>query len=496
MTYKNRYISIKEGVQEGLGQRIRSSRPVGRFGSLPLRLSTLLVLLAPGGVWGQEPSNPGEVPLTLDQAVAESLDGNRALEAGRARARAADLSAQAGGSFLLPGISGSASMVRTNDPVGVFGTRLRQGRFTEADFALPALNDPDAIDDWGASLGVQWDVGNRAKWVERQAAEARAVAAGASADRQREWTVFRTRLLYVDAIRTAAALESVEAAEKAAQATVDRIRRREGEGMATRADLLQAEASLAEYQAHVRQVDAGLREAREALGDHLGWEPGLVPVPVDGPEVLHQRLDVPGGAGQAPPPGAAWNRADLVAGRAGVDAARAEARAASAARLPAVQAFGMVETHAPDPGSGTSSNWTAGVRLSVPIFTGFQLSRGAEAAREGARALALEQDQREREARTALRSSLRRVDAARGSLESARAAATAADEAARLLARRYEEGMATVADLLHAEARVVQLRTGVVAAEADLGAALAFLAFTRGEISPDSSSDHEVTDHE
>ncbi len=495
MTYKNHYQSMHGGKRVQVGEgRGSPSRPRPR-GSLSLRLGALLLLLTPVGMEAQETAASTGVPLTLDQAVAEALEGNRGLEAGRARARAAHLSAEAGGSFLLPGLSAGASVVRTNDPVGVFGTRLRQGRFTEADFALPALNDPDAIDDWGAFLGVQWDIGNPAKWVEREAAEARADAAGASAERRQEWTVFRTRLLYVDALRAAAALESVEAAESAARATVERIRRREGEGMATRADLLQAEAALAEYQALVRQVDAGLQEARDALGDHLGWEPGRVPVPVDGPEVLHQRLERSREGDGAAAPGPEWSRADLVAGRAGVEAARADARAVSAARLPALQAFGMLSTHAPDPASGTSSNWTAGVRLSVPLFTGFQLSRGAEAAREGARALALEQDQREQEARTALRSSLRRVEAARGALESARLAAAAADEAARLLARRYEEGMATVADLLQAEARVVQLRTGVVSAEADLGSALALLAFTRGETPRASSSDSEATDH-
>jgi outer membrane protein TolC len=264
--------------------------------------------------------------------------------------------------------------------------------------------------------------------------------------------------------------------------------------MATLADLLQARAALAEVETRVQQASAGVQDAREALGNHLGWEAGRVPVPVEDASVLHARMTPPSGMqGDSPD---LRDRADLVAGRAGVEAAQADVRALEAARLPAVQAFGMLSTHAPGLTDRREANWTMGLRLSIPVFTGFQLSRGAEAARAGARALELEHQQREREALTGLRSALRATEAARGALASARSASEAADEALRLLTRRYEEGMATVSDLLQAEARAVHLRTGVVAAEADLGIALAALEFTRGQVTTQHPSDHEASDHE
>ena len=39
-------------------------------------------------------------------------------------------------SFLMPHLSFSETATRGNDPVYVFGSKLRQQRFTEADFAL------------------------------------------------------------------------------------------------------------------------------------------------------------------------------------------------------------------------------------------------------------------------------------------------------------------------------------------------------------------------
>ena len=43
---------------------------------------------------------------------------------------------------LLPQVSFTEDISRGNDPVYVFGTKLRQQRFTQADFDLDSLNRP------------------------------------------------------------------------------------------------------------------------------------------------------------------------------------------------------------------------------------------------------------------------------------------------------------------------------------------------------------------
>lgn len=420
---------------------------------------------------GQEAT---QVPLTLPEAVEAALAGNRGLAAAAARADAAELGSRAGDGFLFPNVQATAGAVRTDDPVGVFGTKLRQRRFAAEDFDIAALNDPEAVNDWTAGIGAQWDIAQPHRWVERSAGDARSRAAAAALDRTREGTVFRTRALYVDAVRAQAGLEALETALASATATRDRVRRRVEEGMGTQADVLQAEAAVSGIQARREHARAQVADTREALGSWLGWAGDRTPVPSQGADVLN--ADAPGEAGTTD----LMSRADLVAGRAALEAAEAEARAVNARRLPGLQAFGMLSTHAPEISQGRESNWTVGVQLSVPLFTGFSLTRGAEAARAQARAHALEQAQREAEAHTEVRSARRGVEAARGALSAARAARDAADEAVRLLRRRYEEGMATVADLLQAEAQAAALNTGVVDAEANLSLALAALDFVLG----------------
>lgn len=431
----------------------------------------LLMTLVAAPLKGQ---TPGEVPVTLQEAVAAALEGNRGLAAAEARAEAAELGARAGDGFLFPAVQATAGAVRTDDPVGVFGTKLRQRGFTQADFDIAALNDPDAVSDWTAGIGVQWELAQFHRWVERDAGQARSRAAGAALDRTREGTVFRTRALYIEAVRAQSALSSLDAALASAQETRDRVARRVEEGMGTQADVLQAEAAVAGIRARVEHARAGVADAREALGSWLGWSGDRIPVPAEGAAVLNSATPDPVEEATLDA------RADLVAGRAQVEAAEAEARAVNARRLPGLQAFGMLSTHAPGIADDREANWTVGVQLSVPLFTGFSLTRGADAARAQARALALEQTQREADARAEVRSARRGVEAARGALDAAGAARDAAEEAVRLLRRRYEEGMATVADLLQAEAQAAELDAGVVDAEANLSMALAALDFVAG----------------
>src|ERR1700737_1842772 len=95
-------------------------------------------------------------PLTLRQAIQLALKQNPDADAARAAAE----EARAGGGLArtqyLPLISFTEDVSRGNDPVYAFGTRLRQQRFTQADFALDALNKPDAIGNFSTRISGGW----------------------------------------------------------------------------------------------------------------------------------------------------------------------------------------------------------------------------------------------------------------------------------------------------------------------------------------------------
>jgi len=80
--------------------------------------------------------------LTLQQAVNIALEKNPLCKAAIADTKAASAGVREARSFLMPYLSFSETATRGDDPVYVFGSKLRQPRFTSADFGLNMLNSP------------------------------------------------------------------------------------------------------------------------------------------------------------------------------------------------------------------------------------------------------------------------------------------------------------------------------------------------------------------
>lgn len=408
-------------------------------------------------------------PLTLDEAVDLALRQNAELRAAEARTDAAEDGARMAESFLYPMVGVEAGTVRSNDPVAAFGSRLRQGRFTQSDFALDALNSPDPITDWSALAGAQWSILDAASWARREAATLGAEAARFGLERRRDATVFQTRVLYYQALQGLARLEAAQAGEEAAAATVRLFTSRRDQGLLTDADVLQAEAELAGARAG-RLFDEQLAlDARSRLGVFLGLPADRLPLPTD--TLLSEGMEI------RTPSGTVEERDDLLALDRMVKAAGAQVSLASRSGLPGLEVFGQVSTHTHETFGSREGNWTVGLQLRWPVFTGFARRSALDAAREQRRAVEIEREQAVRSARAEVGEAVRGVESAQRQVEAMDAAAAAAAEARRLVERRFQEGLATAVDLLQAEARVVEMRTRAVDARASYRIAVARLEF-------------------
>jgi len=83
--------------------------------------------------------------LTLRQAINQALGQNPEAAIARADNQEAKSAATMARAQLLPQLNFTEDISRGDDPVYAFGTRLRQRQFTQADFALNALNFPQPI---------------------------------------------------------------------------------------------------------------------------------------------------------------------------------------------------------------------------------------------------------------------------------------------------------------------------------------------------------------
>lgn len=436
-----------------------AGRPTRR-GSV-LALAALAAFSLPAATGAQE-----ERPVTLEEAVASATGGSLDVEAARARARAARQGERAAGSFLWPSVALEAGAVRSSDPVAAFGGRLRQARFTQADFDPARLNHPDPLTDWSGAVGVSWTPVDLSSLAEREAAAREAEAAGLGAEWATRAAAFRAEARYVEAVAAEQRLEAAQAARAAAEANLRVVERRRQEGVLTDADVLQARAWLSGTLAGVIDAERGVADARERLAVAIGWPEGRTPVPVDTtfpePRVAETAVE---------------RRADLRASAAQVEAHAARIRQAGRSRLPTVQGFARLETHSSQLFDEVQDDWTVGFQLRVPVFTGFRIGARQGAASAMRDAAAREHELRVREARAQVSEARRGVAAAARGAEAARAAAEAAEEAARLMRLRFDEGLTTTADLLSVEARAAELRTEAVNARLMRHLAAARLAY-------------------
>ena len=385
--------------------------------------------------------------ISLREALARAeADGfaNRGA-AGETRARAAAASASPRG--VLPTVRLEGGYTRTTDPLGAFGYLLRQRAVTPEAFDPARLNRPAAIGNLAAGAIVEQPIFNADVLYARRAAVRAADAARASEAWARSGTRVGVIAAYYGAVlahETVLALDTALASALAHQRQAESLHRN---GVVTRSDALLAAVRAGEVEARLvgARGDSSLSGARVALAIGAPLDSVSIQAVVL-PDVSRIRTIL---TAPLPP---AIERPDVRAARLGLDAARADARRASALLLPRVNAFGRLDWNTAGTPFGGDESWTAGIMLSwSPFSGGSELAEGraARARRESAAARA---EAAGAQARLDVRSAETRAAVALVRMDLAERAVAQSVEAHRIVTRKYEGGVASITELFDAAA--------------------------------------------
>lgn len=361
----------------------------------------------------------------------------------------------------LPHVDATESWTRGDQPVYVFGSLLNQRRFGAPDFAIDALNHPDALANYRAELAVRqvvWDGG--AREASLHAAALGAEAARVAEEQARADVALATSDAYGAVLRFEAAGRSANAAVAASEGDLARAADRRDAGMVTDADVLAFEVRLATVRAARAHAGAEEVAARARLNQLIGapldrsFTLDLAPPPVPPSDPGLDREAVAG----HPDARAAAIREGL---------ARAAERQGRAAFLPTLLVSGGWEWNGARVGLRTSS-WIIGAEVHWNLFDGLaDRARLRRAGIEVTRA-AIDRERTETGLAVALRSARARLDAARTSDAASRSAVSWAREAERITRDRYEHGVADVTSLLHASQAVMDADAQAAAAAVDV----------------------------
>ena len=352
---------------------------------------------------------------------------------------------------ILPSARVEAGVIRTTDPIGAFGTTLRQRRVTQAAFDPARLNAPDAITNVQGGLVVELPLLNGDAWTGWRAARA---AAGAS-DAAEAWESVSTRAnvvrAYYGAILAAEKVSMLQQAERAAQAALRQVQAMVQQGLVTKADALQAAVRARDLEAQRLSADNDALTARQQLGLLLGRtldKAPLLPLALPADSTVRQLAASDTLAGNLREYA---ERADVRQAQSGQRAADADRLRAQTTLLPRVNGFARYDWNDPTTLVGGRPNWTVGVMASWSLFGGGSEHADVAGAAARARGARVGVEALRAQARVETETTRRLMVVALQRLDLAAQSAVQSREAWRLVEKRYAGGLATVAELLGAE---------------------------------------------
>jgi outer membrane protein TolC len=187
---------------------------------------------------------------------------------------------------------------------------------------------------------------------------------------------------------------------------------------------------------------------------------GIAVLPLEAPP---QTTEVAGSIGELLER-AKSTRPDLVAAEAQVRAARANAQAVARAGLPSIEVTGGGGRNSFNDNRPTVNNYTIGLAVRIPIFSGFRDTYSARQAQVQAEAAEASRDILVRQAEVEVWQGYYDLNTVTSSISSTEAQVRSAEQTAQATLARYRSGFGSILDLITAQqdesnARVQQIQS-------------------------------------
>ena len=385
---------------------------------------------------------------------------------------------------LLPQLNFTEDISRGNDPVYAFGTRLRQRQFTQADFALNALNLPQPIGNFSTRFSGTWTAFDSFKTQrEIRSADLAEKSASSSAKAVDQQIVFQVVEAYQSVLYAQREIDVARHEQETAAALLASVEDHVKAGLAVESDRMAAQVNVAarkeELIAAQGDLELAWAQLREAMGapDLKAFE--LKPIePRAFPQLaLEQELAE-----------AAKGRPDLIAKSQAQSAQASALEGAKSDFGPRVSAYGNWEEDRTSFAGSGGNNWIAGVQISIDILP---LGKRAELAQQSAAKQRIDAQLSASQRHIRLEVSQAHIhrQTAALSLGTAQAALNDSTESLRIVKNRYGAGLATITDLLRAEDAERQSQSSYWHAVYGNVMAYAELLYATGTLTPDEAEE-------
>ena len=418
--------------------------------------------------------------LTLSRAVETALSANPGLQAsgfGVLSAQEKIIQARSGA---MPRVTLSGQSSRTTNPMWAFGTKLNQESITAGDFDPDRLNHPDGITNYGSTLLVAWPVYDSGQtWYGLQQAQMNHEAAALFEKRTQQQVVAGTITAYIGALFAREQQNIVQQILETAQSHLKLVESRYKGGFVAKSDLLRGQVHIADLEQQLAeaksQTDISKCQLNVAMGisgfqDYTLSTPLKADAPVSGS--LETWINT-----------ALSNRPDLKHLEFQKQIAQKEIDKSRASRNPSVSLAGNYEINSED-FNEAGTNYTIGAVVSMPLFTGGQISSKIREAGINLQQVTSVYKGMEQQICGETRQAYFNAQSAWERIRVTQAAVGQSRESLRIVKNRYNSGLFTITDLLDAQVMVQQSLTHQIKAVHDYKAAATRLDLAAGIIDP------------
>ena len=404
---------------------------------------------------------------TLDfkHCVEATLADNPNMAVSQARIAQAQHALKAAKLSRLPQIIGSVSAVRSDNALNVFGMKLQQRRAALSDFGFDQnfnfhkrdLNYPGAYNDFDARLEVRIPVWNGGKISAMQnQAKAMVMAAKQGDTATKQFLIYNVYQAY-EGVHTARAYISVaKKALQAADAYVKTTQNLVEQGIVVRSELLNAKVHRAAAMTALERAQSQEQIALDSLKMLMNKQNGkeldvgqriAMSLPFDS---VNEMLEM-----------AYQNNPELAALRKQVAAKQAAVRTEKAALYPSFNVMARNDWNSDSLGIGESSYTLAGVakwQLTDFGVTSHTVDRAQAAANE----IKAKLQSKQNEVRLKVLTAWRNLQVAEKQRTMNMVSVAQAEEAQRLIMKRYKNGVSTMTEVLTTQAQLDKARADLV----------------------------------
>ena len=419
-----------------------------------LQLTAYVLILAVLWMPANAQNNTQEVLyMSLQEAVETAQAQNFSVRDAAFEERAARSRFSQTNAVFLPAITFEYDIVSTNDPLNVFGFKLKQELVTQQDFDPAQLNDPGSYENYSARFSVQQPVFNPDMLLQRSAARSQLESTREQLSGTKSHVRFQVTRQYYELVLFSRQLVVIEEALETAREYERQAQNFYNEGFLSREDFLSARVHRFELESQKIGAVNNLEDATDKLAYLLGYGSNVTITPTD--ELAETE------AGQIPdvyPGELNVDNAYLRAISHQADAAGKMARSSVYSFIPKINLFGQYEFNDPDFAGFDASSYMIGANLTWNIFSGYQKAGKVSESRVRARQAETMLENQTIDQQNQLESAWRSLGHARQQIEVSREAIEQASENARIRGNRYAEGMAQTTDLLQAETKLSEAR--------------------------------------